>query len=361
LTSIQAVIGSAPGKLILGGEHSVVFGEPALVAAVGVRLRATVTESASEGIELELPDLGFSGRESLRGLLDYASQKRSLWQEYLREPSPERFSRLGIEHPAHLVRVAVAAALVAAGVTVGPPLRVEIRSELPVGSGLGSSAALATAVLLSVTAALGKRPSPRQLEDLAFEVERCQHGSPSGLDTAAVSRGGVLWTEGGVGGRLELEETEAAGALLGGFNIVDTGAPVESTGAVVEDVRRRAAEPRSAIAEVMKRLGEATRSLRLGLESADHEATLASVRRLHRGLVALGIVPRAVSDLVDRIESEGGAAKISGAGALTGSSAGCLLIYHPDSRIASSWGFLDGFPKIAAEIGAEGARWRRVD
>jgi galactokinase len=79
LTSIQAVIGSAPGKLILAGEHSVVFGEPALVAAVGVRLRATVTESASEGIELELVDLGFVGRESLRGLLDYASQKRGLW------------------------------------------------------------------------------------------------------------------------------------------------------------------------------------------------------------------------------------------------------------------------------------------
>ena len=360
MTRIQAVVASAPGKLILAGEHSVVFGQPALVAAVDARLRATVTESASDDVELELLDLGFSSRESLSGLSECAGRTRALWQEYAAEPTPERFSRLRSEHPAHLARVALAVALAASGVTAGPALRVEIQSELPVGSGLGSSAALATAVVSSVLAALGKLPPPRQVEDLAFEVERYQHGSPSGLDSAAVSRGGVLWTEGGVGGRLDLRETDADAHSLGCFTIVDTGTPRESTGVVVAAVRRRALDVESVIDEQMRRLGETTRSLRVGLSNGDPEATIASVKRLHRGLVEIGIVPRAVSDLVDRIEAEGGAAKISGAGTLTGPRAGCLLIYHPDSGIVSSWDFLDGLPEIAAELGAEGARLRTL-
>ena len=56
----------------------------------------------------------------------------------------------------------------------------------------------------------------------------------------------------------------------------------------------------------------------------------------------------------------GGAAKISGAGTLTGPAAGCLLIYHPQAGIVSSWDFLDGLPEIAAELGVEGARLRAL-
>jgi hypothetical protein len=70
----------------------------------------------------------------------------------------------------------------------------------------------------------------------------------------------------------------------------------------------------------------------------------------------MGVVPEAVRAVVRRIEAEGGAAKISGAGSLGGPGAGSLLIYHPEIEKISGWPFLQPFPFHPVYLGAEGLR-----
>ncbi|WP_437539226.1 mevalonate kinase [Sorangium sp. So ce726] len=161
-------LGEASGKVILLGEHAVVYGAPALAAGIerGARARAIRCSGASA--------LRLGGRE-LRAA-----------------PAEEDVAR-------------AFAALLAALPDVGP-VRVEAESDLPPGGGLGSSAALGVAIARSV-AALARAPAAAvrtaaeaatavqataAVTDAAAAWERVFHGNPSGIDTTAAARGGCF-------------------------------------------------------------------------------------------------------------------------------------------------------------------------
>ncbi|WP_437901262.1 mevalonate kinase [Sorangium sp. So ce124] len=151
-------LGEASGKVILLGEHAVVYGAPALAAGIerGARARATRCSGASA--------LRLGGRE-LRAA-----------------PAEEDVAR-------------AFAALLGALPDVGP-VRVEAESDLPPGGGLGSSAALGVAIARSV-AGLARAPAAASktaaaVTDAAAAWERVFHGNPSGIDTTAAARGGCF-------------------------------------------------------------------------------------------------------------------------------------------------------------------------
>ena len=142
--------GRAAGKVILLGEHAVVYGRPALAAGLGL------------GLEVEVTAGGGAFRvESDLALLAGDPRPAALAAEAARA--------LGIE-PRGLV--------------------LRIRSELPAGAGLGSSAALAIAVLRALAAAVGRRLEPGEELGLGRRLEAIFHGHPSGIDPAAAAEGG---------------------------------------------------------------------------------------------------------------------------------------------------------------------------
>ena len=148
---------SAPGKIILFGEHAVVYGRPALAVPVTqVQATATVSKNSRGGIWIEAPNINLSSE----------------------------LSRLAPDHPLGAVINSVFSAL---GVARPPACTVYLQSTIPVASGLGSGAAVSVAILRALSAFLGQPMSDQRVNGLAFEAEKLYHGTPSGIDNTVVT------------------------------------------------------------------------------------------------------------------------------------------------------------------------------
>ena len=348
---------STPGKLILMGEHAAVYGRPALVAAVDLRLTVLLSPAAS-GIHLDLPGLGHTEDTSWEEVRRYAATARELWGDYSRHPDSEGFKKVRGDDPAHVVKTALGEAAAFLGEPEGPPLSLRIDSGLPIGSGFGSSAATAVGVLAGYLYFRTGGAAPADVQRLALEVERRQHGLPSGVDGATVLHGGVLWARKLASGGLESTPVEVRSPVLARLQVYNTGTPPEPTGAVVAAVRDRRDRDPLRHELLLDRMEAATRAFRDELARELEEPH--KVRQLLREHQAcqeeLGVVPEPVRALVRQVEAEGGAAKISGAGSLAGPGAGSLLVYHPQPDRVAGWSFLQPFPFHPVHLGALGFR-----
>lgn len=353
----QRAIVSVPGKLILMGEHAAVYGRPALVAAADPRARVEVVAIAS-GVILELPDFDERFETSWVEIQSHAAARRDAWQRYREDPTPERFQAVHCSEPSSLVRVAlgeIAAELPAARL---PSIRVRVRSRLPVGSGFGSSAATAVAVVGGVLCLLeGPVPLDR-IDRLAFEVERRQHGLPSGADHRTVLHGGVVWAESRGDRGLEVAPLRAASRVPARLQVYQTGQPEETTGEVVAAVKRRRQQAPEAFERLLDRMQRNVEGFRdlLTRSDPDRPAVAEVIRDYELCLEELGVVPQDVRETIRAVEAAGGAAKISGAGALTGSAAGCLLVYWPSEPPTAAAGDLSAYQRLSVQLDAEGLK-----
>lgn len=215
------------------------------------------------------------------------------------------------------------------------------------------------------------------IEAAALEVERRQHGLPSGIDSGTVLRGGVLCvrstsphtspetrrktaqetspdtsreTKRKASQELRFERLPRRAWLRNRLLIMDSGAPNHATGAVVAAVRRRYERDPERVAEALDRIGAAAEAFREALVRDREPQAAAAVAAGHRGLLDLGVVPAAIAVRIRRIEAAGGAAKISGAGALEGDCAGALICML-DTPSASTRSALGGRESGAHESG----------
>ena len=155
---------TAPGKIILAGEHAVVYGRPAIAVPVwDVVAQATIMDMAS-GADCILiaPDVGLHLR-----LVDATDE----------------------------LPLAVVARLTLArlGLPPNPAWQIEVRSEIPIASGLGSGAALSAALVRAIYMHTGQFAPPALVSDLVFESERFYHGTPSGIDNTVIAYGLPIW------------------------------------------------------------------------------------------------------------------------------------------------------------------------
>ncbi len=245
--------GRGLGKLILLGEHSVVYGHRALAASVS--LGTTVTLHSA--------------------------------------PGPTRLGRSAIRDD-RLGR-ALAVALPADG------LAVDIATELPVGCGMGSSAALTVALLRARAAADGRTLDAATLHRQGFEVERIFHGNPSGLDHAVAALGGALVYRKG-------EEPERVALPTLEVVVLDSGSAGD-TASLVAGVANR----RPGIDPALDRLGALVE--RAVVDLSDEDTLMGCMNEAHVRLREIGVSTPRLDELVELATSAGAkAAKLSGAG-----------------------------------------------
>ena len=166
------VTASAPAKVILFGEHFVVYGQPAIVLAIDKRASVTAQLRKDDRIGISSDNLRAAGtfkREK------FQAQRGGVKARLKLEPA----------------RSAVQQVLKRAGAKkVGVDVR--IRSNIPVSAGLGSSAAVSTATVAAVSRLLEVKLSRDEIFRMAYESERLVHGTPSGIDPAISTYGGTL-------------------------------------------------------------------------------------------------------------------------------------------------------------------------
>lgn len=295
--------GQTVAKIILFGEHSVVYGHPAIAMPLRtLRMIARVEPTDGPGT---LSGLGWSGPLS---------------------EAPTRFSS---------IVKAAEVALEFAG-HPGAGLRITTEAEFPPERGLGSSAAAAGAVIRAVLDAFDAPATPRELFDLTQEAETVAHGRPSGLDAVATSAQAPVHFQ--AGRVMDLEFSPDAWIV-----IADSG--VEgSTRETVGHVRSRVEADPATVTPLLDRLGAITDEVVVDLRTGDVEGMGTRMTEAHGILGRLGVS----NDQLDALVSAALSAGALGAKLTGGGRGGCVIALAATEESAAR------VEKALVDVGARG-------
>jgi mevalonate kinase len=321
------VTSSAPGKVYLFGEHAVVYGEPAVPCAIERRARVTARRRA-EGLRVHVSDLTIDG----------------FTVEYD-----------GTDHP----DVDVADALVEAGVSyvneavaqardaAGAPdagFEVTVESDIPLGAGLGSSAAVVVATIDAAARELGAELEARELADRAYRVEHAvQDGQASRADTFCSATGGAVRVEGEDCRRTEAPELPFVVGYDGGAG--DTGELVAGVRALREQYDF-ARDTVGAIGDIVRRGEQAL--------AAGDVAEVGRLMNFNHGLLsALGVSSRSLDAMVWAArDADALGAKLTGAGG-----GGCIVALDDTAETETALEYTPGCEEVfRAGLDTEGVR-----
>ncbi len=277
---------TAPGKIILFGEHAVVYGRPAIAAPL-MQVRAEATVEASDGMTLDLwlPDLG----ERYQAGLTWAA---------VSETTPPLLSAVR-----YVQRYLGGMAL--------PALRLTVRSAIPIAGGLGSGAATAAALIRALLRHLGDSAENATVCDLTYAVECLHHGTPSGIDNTVVSYEQPVFFLRRPGNNLV--QPFITGRPLH-LIIGDTGVRSETKG-VVADVRRQWQADPATFEMLFDRCGHIAHAAHAALAEGDPAHLGRLMNENQRVLQAMTVSNPALERLIEAALRAGAlGAKLSGAG-----------------------------------------------
>ncbi len=329
---------SAPGKVHLIGEHAVVYGKPAIIAAVG--LRTTVLAEPAQEIIVEDRTRRERVIANLKEILKIAKRLDTLWKRCDRDGN---FSKLFELFKANYLKAVVGKC--AQQLRIKSGVRVIMDSDIPLGSGLGSSASIAVAVAKAMAEVNGIELTKERNNEIAFEIERWGHGRPSGGDNSACCYGGVVWFQKGNPNIIKSLEIPYR---LENFVLVYSGPPERTTGELVQMVRNLDEKFRNPRIE---KIAEMTYRMKSALIEKDFDRMAEIINLTQKNLSELGLSTINIDRIVAAVKAIGGAAKLCGAGG-----GGTVLCWHKNkARLVKAITEM-GFQPIEAELGVEGVR-----
>jgi mevalonate kinase len=279
---------SVPAKVHLLGEHSVVYGKPALLAAIDKRISITIISSKTtqvKGVKGHVKEV-----TQLLEILETEIKRRIKFKEI-------------------------------------KSYCITIKSEVPVGSGLGSSAALSAGLTSALLSFLKIPWDNKTIFDVAYAGEKFFHGNPSGGDLAAVIEGGFLWF------RKDSEFLKTFSHLpfkqhknIKQFILINSGKPAESTKEMVEKVAKLKISSPQKVQSLFNSQEELTKQMVVALRDGNENSLINCIKLGEKNLENLGVVGKKAKSIIREIEKLGGAVKISGAGGIKDGS-GMLLVY----------------------------------
>jgi mevalonate kinase len=273
-------IQKAPAKIILFGEHAVVYGQPAIAVPIPQRYATVTIEPIIHGDEptqIIAPDIGLN--------MPLSEVSEDLPFTLICDLVKEH----GKLH--HL-----------------PAMKIHIHSTIPVASGLGSGAAVSVAMARALCTFLGVPHSDADISAIAFEAEKVLHGNPSGIDNTVIAhQKGVLYQK---NHPLQWLNIKNPIYLL----IVNSGEQ-KSTKTMLDLVAQRVSENPVEMRKSIKQIGQITLQANELLSQGDHEGLGKIMLENHLLLKKIGVSTSVLDMLVEiAIKQNAFGAKLSGAG-----------------------------------------------
>jgi mevalonate kinase len=274
---------AAPGKIILFGEHAVVYGRPAIAAPVHQKQATAVVESSTgRGVLLLAPDL----------LIAYELADAP-------EDDPLTTAVRLVQQTLQLKKF--------------PPLTITVQSGIPIASGLGSGAAIAAALIRALLIHLGDpaQATPALVSRLTYEVEKLHHGTPSGIDNSVVAYEQPIYFV-----RQQPENLIAPLAVGRSFRLIiaDTGV-ASPTWIAVSDVRRQWEADQTRFERLFDGCGAIAQEARHCIEQGEITRLGALMNDNHQLLQEMTVSSPELDQLVAAASVAGAlGAKLSGAG-----------------------------------------------
>jgi mevalonate kinase len=278
---MPAISASAPGKVILFGEHAVVYGQAAIAVPVTeVAAKAIITPdpaAAPGSIHITAPQINLEAH----------------------------MSDLPAADP---LAVATRSTLDALGIQQPPAFKLRVTSTIPVAGGLGSGAAVSVAIIRAVSAFLGHPLQDDQVSALAFKVEKLHHGTPSGIDNTVITYNKAVYY-------IKDKPIETI-SIAKPFTLViaDTGisTPTKET---VTDVRRLRETDPETYNNIFKSIGDLAIAARKSIEQGNNESLGPLMNTNHQLLQQLNVSSPELDKLVIAARETGAlGAKLSGGG-----------------------------------------------
>lgn len=240
--SFRSITVTAPGKIILHGEHAVVYGKKAVATAIGLRTSVKLESQADDHVTLILFNFNISCKWKLDDLQKDVTRLLGADPSCYTQQGSDLFGKFVDEHEIpdderNPIKVAITVFVFLFGRIMADlkslqSFSLKVDTTIPVGAGLGSSASYSVCISTALLAAAGKFPSlnaaddaqpgccahrdaaptceahPLSAEDLALiykwslEAEKLVHGKPSGIDNSVCTYGGALTFQDGIIKRL---------------------------------------------------------------------------------------------------------------------------------------------------------------
>jgi len=302
---------SAPGKVILCGEHAVVHGYPAIAASID--LRTTIRLSYADDATVYLPTL-------ISNL--------------------PRFPISEIDASMH-------------SITKGK-VRLSSSTALPIGTGLGSSASFAAALSAALLFMQTQQLDLEEINQLAYKFEKTQHGTPSGIDSTTSVYGGVIRYQ-----KQELRpvftQVKIAHQLPQLF-LLQTGVPKETTKEMIAFVREEREKNTRKIDRIFASIGEIADRMEKLLQFKETGEELEQLfSENERLLEELGVVGDKAKSICRELERLGAIVKICGGGGKKRGS-GIALVLHPEKEVVTTYAKRQNLDIYDVQLGEDGVR-----
>ncbi len=290
MNELRIATGTSPGKLILIGEHAVVYGKPAIALPFPmVEVKSNVKKGEKE---LILVSPFYTGP-----MIETPARLKGLYVCV-----QETFKKLN---------------------KMKEPLQIEIESTIPIGRGLGSSAALAIAIVRSLFAFYKKTLPKQWLMELVHLAETYAHGNPSGIDMQAAIHDEPIWFE----KDRVIEEIDIRTSIH--LVVADSGR-IGDTRTAVSSIKEKLEKYPLETNRYIEKLGNLTFNSKEALAKGDVAKLGILLTEAHTHLKELGVSDDGLDQLVQEALKLGAlGAKLTGGGR-----GGCILALASSSKQA---------------------------
>lgn len=311
---IKPVTARAPAKLILTGEHAILHGVPAIAMAINCYCDTTISPSSTPRVLFNLANLDHKRERTLHHLRRFKAKIEDSYHQFL---AGDRSIRSVLKKPFHLLEYTATAFLEKMDAERKEGFSVHTHSNIPEGFGLGSSAAAIVSTNYALNIFTEKHLSLDQLFELNLEAENLQHGRASGLDIYVSAHGGMV--------RFCHDKKRVEPLTWPSFplTLILTGQPESTTGECVTHTKAFLDQHPELIAE----FEAVSQKIYQALNAKDFDAFKWAITQNERLLETIGVVPDRVRTLIHSLEAQGLAAKVCGAGAISGDNAGVVAVF----------------------------------